>query len=294
MPARRGPGAAPKRRTGAHAAPRNRPRLRLPQLGLPGLGRVAALVVAMALAAGLAYLASAPWLQVAQVAWSGTRYVAESNVAAVLDPVKGTNLLRLDGDALARQLESVPGIASARVNSGFPASLTVDIGEEQPAVLWETPRLRLIVGGDGRVFGAMSLSSSIPDALASLPIVQDLRVSSTDIAQGRTIPADERATALQLTGIDPRRMGSTARGLWVRIRDDCGYVVSPRSGPRWSVAFGFYSSDTQQAISGQIEAQVSAVRTLFSAHPERAIGWVDVRNPGKVYWRPNGPGGDTC
>jgi hypothetical protein len=38
----------------------------------------------------------------------------------------------------------------------------------------------------------------------------------------------------------------------------------------------------------QIERQVSAVRTLFAAHPESTVSWVDARNPGKVYFRAKG------
>ncbi len=33
---------------------------------------------------------------------------------------------------------------------------------------------------------------------------------------------------------------------------------------------------------------MTAVRTLFAEEPEDGIGWVDVRNPGKVYFRAKG------
>jgi hypothetical protein len=36
----------------------------------------------------------------------------------------------------------------------------------------------------------------------------------------------------------------------------------------------------------RIERQVGGVRTLFAEEPETTIGWLDVRNPGRVYWRP--------
>jgi hypothetical protein len=55
-----------------------------------------------------------------------------------------------------------------------------------------------------------------------------------------------------------------------------------------------YGPSAGDASPADIDAQVAAVRTLFAAHRENTIGWVDVRNPGKVYWRPNGPGGSNA
>jgi hypothetical protein len=91
-------------------------------------------------------------------------------------------------------------------------------------------------------------------------------------------------------------MGSRATGVRVEIRDGCGYVLLPRSGASWEVALGYLGATADGSVTPPtIEAQVAAVRTLFAAHPERAVRWVDARNPGKVYWRANGPGGsDTC
>jgi hypothetical protein len=56
------------------------------------------------------------------------------------------------------------------------------------------------------------------------------------------------------------------------------------------VAFGLYGLDPTETESqdGRIEQQIAAVRTLFAAHPEASVSWVDARNPGKVYFRAKG------
>ena len=102
--------------------------------------------------------------------------------------------------------------------------------------------------------------------------------------------------ALRLAAINPLALGSKARGLLVRLDDACGYVLVPRGGASWAAAIGLSGTDQQSAVTASdIDAHVAAVRTLFAAHPESTVGWVDARNPGKVYWRANGPGGsDAC
>ena len=84
------------------------------------------------------------------------------------------------------------------------------------------------------------------------------------------------------------RLGSTAAELDLRLTDDDGFLlVSP--DPAWLADFGLYpDADGGQAatLDELIEAQVAAVRTLFSFEAERTVGWVDARDPRRVYWRP--------
>jgi len=59
----------------------------------------------------------------------------------------------------------------------------------------------------------------------------------------------------------------------------------------WQVALGVYGIDPRETATEadeRLERQVAAVRTLFAAHAEDEVGWVDVRNPGKVYFRAKG------
>jgi hypothetical protein len=294
-----GPDGAPVRRSGtqAQARPRrrSRPRTRT-RTQLLGTGRLLALVLAASLAAGLVWLLQGPWLRVSSMAWAGARYTSGDQIAAVLAPLRGSSLLTLDDTAVAAQLASLPAVRSARVDPTLPGGISVAIEEKAPALVWQTSAIRLLVAEDGVVFGDVSLSTPLPAALARLPLVDDRRASSLDFFIGDRIPDAERSIALRLAAINPVALGSAAKGLRVRLDDQCGYVISPSSGPAWSASIGLSGMDPNSAaIAAGIDARVAAVRTLFAAHSERGVRWVDARNPGKVYWRPNGPGGsDAC
>ncbi len=69
-----------------------------------------------------------------------------------------------------------------------------------------------------------------------------------------------------------------------------GFIVSaPQAG--WQAAFGFYGldpSETPDVVAARVASQASGVRTLFAAHPEASVAWIDARNPGRVYFRARG------
>lgn len=262
---------------------------------IPAARRVAALLMAAALAAGLAVLLTGPWLRITTVAWAGSRFVSAADLTPILDPLKGTSLLLLDERSLADELAAIPGVASATVEPSFPDGVTVHLAERVPAIVWQTSGRRLLVDASGMVFAEIPRTGAVPPALAGLPLIDDRRIGSRSFRPGDRIPDAERSAALALRNIDPRLAGSAARGFNVAIDQRCGYLLSPASGG-WSATFGFHGV-TSGALPNDgptIEAQVAALRTLFSMHAERTIGWVDVRNPGKVYWRPSGSGSDTC
>jgi hypothetical protein len=97
-------------------------------------------------------------------------------------------------------------------------------------------------------------------------------------------------TALRVVAIDPATLGSTSQHLRLRVDDEYGFrLVS--DAPAWEVALGAYGTDPTESAAdaaARLERQVAAVRTLFAERPEAEIGWVDVRNPGKVYFRAKG------
>jgi cell division septal protein FtsQ len=289
--------ARPARRGADHARPRG-PRIRLPRLGGGSSGaRILAALLALGCAGALIFLANGPWLRVSSVAWAGVRYTADDRLAAVLDPVRGTSLLAVDAGALARQLEALPAVASAQVQTRFPDGVAVELVEKTPAFIWRTSAVQLVVAADGSVFGEVARTAALPADLASLPFVDDQRAASRNLIIGDRVPAEDLTTALRLEGLDPAALGSTAAGLSVRLDDTCGYSIQPRAPGSWRAIFGSYAlqEGDAAAITARITDQVDAVRTLFAAHRENTVGWVDARNPGKVYWRPNGPGGsDTC
>ncbi len=290
------PVARPRR--GAAHARRGGPRLHLPRLSRgPIGGRILAGLLALAFAGGLLFCVNGPWLRVSSIASAGTRYTSADRLSAVLDPVRGESLLSVDAGSLAGRLAALPAVASARVETRFPDGVSVQLVEKTPALTWQTPAVRLVVAADGTVFGEVALTATLPSELASLPYVTDGRSASRNIIIGDRIPAAEMATALELDRIDPAALGSSAKGISVQLTDTCGYVLKPRPSGTWQAVFGLYGLDVgdADAVKARIAEQVAAVRTLFAVHRENTVGRVDARNPGKVYWRANGPGGsDAC
>jgi hypothetical protein len=254
-------------------------------------------MLAIACAGLLLFLVNGPWLRVSSVAWAGVRYTSDDRLTTVLDPVRGESLLTVDAGALARQLEALPAVASAEVQTRFPDGVAVRLVEKTPAFVWRTPAVQLVVANDGIVFGEVALTATLPAELASLPFVDDRRAASRNIIIGDRIPVGDMTTALRLEGLDPAALGSKAQALSILLDDTCGYSLQPRPEGSWRAVFGSYAlqEGDAAAIAARITDQVAAVRTLFASHRENTVGWVDARNPGKVYWRPNGPGGsDTC
>lgn len=282
-------GVAHARRRGVSGGLPRTPRL------LSG-GRLAATVLALAVAGALGFLVNGPWLRVSSFAWDGVRYTSADRLEAVLDPVRGESLLAVDARDLTARLRTIPAIADARVETRFPDGIAVEVTERVPALIWQTPAVRLVVDRDGVVFGEIALGARLTGEFATLPVVDDRRPASRDIIIGDRIPSAEMVTAATLGAIRPAALGSAAKAVAVRIDDRCGYEVLPRPTGSWTAVLGFYGVDAGEgAVAARISAQVAAVRTLFASHRENTVGWVDARNPGKVYWRPNGPGGtDAC
>jgi cell division septal protein FtsQ len=289
----------PSRKSGgqaqARARRRARPRTRT-RVPLLSASRLLALVLAAALVACFLWLLDGPWLRIGSVAWGGTRYTSGDDVAAILEPLKGSSLLTLDDAAVAQRLTSLPAVKGAHVEPTLPGGISVQLEEKPPALIWQTPAVRLMVAADGAVFGKTVLAASLGPPLAALPLVDDRRTASLDIYIGDRVPEPERSIALRLAAINPAVLGSSAKALQVRLDDRCGFVIAPRTGTGWAAAMGLYGMDPDPtATAARIGAQVAAIRTLFAAHRESTVGWVDARNPGKVYWRPNGPdGSDAC
>ncbi len=253
--------------------------------------------LALVFAGGLLFLVNGPWLRVSSIAWAGVRYTADDQLTGVLDTVRGESLLTVDSGLVAQRLASLPAVASAQVETRFPDGVAVRLVEKAPALIWRTSAVQLVVADDGIVFGEIALTAALTGEFAALPLIDDRRVASRNIIIGDAIPAVVLDTAKQLQAIDPASLGSVAAGVSVRLDDTCGYSLLPRPSGSWRAVFGWdgLENGVPQAVAAHIADQVAAVRTLFAAHRENTVGWVDVRNPGKVYWRSNGPGGsDTC
>lgn len=281
----------PARRLRARGArrPRSSRRWALPRLA--SLGRIGAGLLAVLLAAGLVAILNGPWLHVSELAWAGERLTPSADLARLLEPTRGHNLLSLDTRALAARIERLPAVERAAVSAQIPGRVALAVTEKAPSFIWQTRSLRLIGAADGTLIGALSIGDALPHDLARLPFVEDHREAARLTGVGDVIAGPMLEIARYLAGLDPALLGSKVTRLSIRLDDEYGFIVVS-SDPAWQAAFGFYGLEPlepgqNQSPDDRIEQQVAAVRTLFATEPETGVSWVDARNPGKVYFRAN-------
>jgi hypothetical protein len=280
--------ASPRRRSGGHATRPRRP-LR-PRLGrrLPSRGRILAILAFTALVAGLVALVNGPWLRVVQVAHAGERFTTAEELESVLTGYVSRPLLAVDSREVEARLRELPAVADVQVSARLPGTLAVEIVEKAPAAMWITPDARLVLAEDGTVIGRLPRGAEPPDELHGLPSIEDQRSVSRRLEVGGSIPAAELAAAKRLLALDPRLLGSTNDSFGVVVSEEYGFILMA-SRPAWRAAMGFYQAapgETEEMAVARLDAQVTALRTLFGQRREIGIGWVDARNPGKVYWAP--------
>jgi cell division septal protein FtsQ len=257
---------------------------------LPSIRRVLAAVAATAAAAGLVALLNGPWLRVQEVSWSGAQYTAADELGPLLDDQEGRSVLSVDTRALGARLERLPAVADAVVLASLTGRVEATVTEHEVAFVWQTRTTSFLGADDGSIFAALPGDAALPDDIADVPRITDERRSSRLVAVGDRIPQALLETTMRILAIDPAALGSRASTLTVRIDDEHGFrLVSP--DPAWEIALGVYGIDprvTSAEAAARLERQVTAVRTLFAEEAEAEIGWVDVRNPGKVYFRAKG------
>ena len=257
---------------------------------LPSLGRILAGLGAAAGVAALIALVTGPWLRVADVSWAGDAFTPPAAIERVLEDERGAAVLAVDTAAVRERLEALPSVIEATVTTDLTGVVLAAVVEAEPAFVWETRRARLVGAADGTLFAALSRGEDLPEALHQLPAVSDERFEGRLLAVGDRIPAALLRTANALSAIDPATLGSRATDFEVAVDDDHGFRLQAVD-PEWEVAFGVYGLDPRETVAGaeaRLERQVTAVRTLFASREEAEIGWVDVRNPGKVYFRAKG------
>ena len=257
---------------------------------LPSIRRLIAGVGAVAAGAVLVALLNGPWLLVTDVAWAGDRYTDGRDIRVALESQRGASLLAVDTDVLREEIERLPAVASASVIAGIGGRLEATVVEREAAFVWATSSWRFLGASDGTIFAREPQSGDLDAELTGLPRIGDHRSTAGLLSVGDVIPEPLLRTALRVADLDPALLGSDETRLAVQLDDEFGFrlVASEQS---WEVALGVYGIDPRETASEadeRLDRQIAAVRTLFAAHAEDEVGWVDVRNPGKVYFRAKG------
>jgi cell division septal protein FtsQ len=256
---------------------------------LPSIRRLLAGLGAVALTAALVALLSGPWLRVRELSWEGQQYTTPAELEAALVSARGVSALAVDTQALSERIEELPSVAEATVEVSLTGRIEATVVEPEAAFVWETRRERFIGAADGTLF--VEVPDSTDEAtLAGLPRVRDTRFAARVLTTGDVIPEALVRVALRLSELDPAALGSHATRLSIEVDDEYGFRLASAQ-QEWEIAFGVYGRDPNETLAeaeARLDRQVTAVRTLFATRPEAELAWVDVRNPGKVYFRAKG------
>ena len=257
---------------------------------LPSIRRLLAATAAAAAVAGLVVLLNGPWLRVTEVAWAGASFTAPTDLERLLAQNVGRSVLAVDTRDLRERLERLPAVEEASVSASLLGRVEATVVEREVAFVWQTAAGRFLGAADGTIFAVIPADAELAAELAGAPRVSDERFVARLITVGDRIPSALLETTMRVAAIEPAALGSTAASLGIRLDDEFGFrLVSAE--PAWEVALGVYGTnprETSAQAAARLERQVTAVRTLFAQQAEAEIGWVDVRNPGKVYFRARG------
>jgi cell division protein FtsQ len=187
----------------AAAATRIEPRLRERRLAVrkaEGRKKLKWVLIALAVVAivvgGLAVLGSSLFA-VEEVDVEGAVYADPDALAAVVDDLQGTPVLRVDTGAAERELERIPWVEDARVTTDFPHKVRIEIRERTPVLAFQAGDDRYrVIDRDGRVL----------DVLDGEP-VRYLQLMSTEpvppLAAGQFAPKGFGAAASMVEALTP-------------------------------------------------------------------------------------------
>jgi cell division protein FtsQ len=246
----------------AVAATRIEPRLRDRRIAVrkeAGRKRLKwALIVAVVIAVvvgGLAVLGSSLFA-VRDVEVEGAVYTDDRALAAVVEDLEGTPVLRVDTDAAEEELERIPWVEDARVTTDFPHGAKIEIRERAPALAFEAADDRYrVIDAEGRVL----------DVLPGQPVGY-LVLTSDDapaLAAGQFAPPGFAAAASMVQAMTPE-MARRAESVAV-TPDGADLRLELRGGTE--VRFG---------AAEELIAKLVRLQTVLDDHADEPISVIDV------------------
>jgi cell division septal protein FtsQ len=222
---------------------------------------VLAVLVVVLIGSGLAVLGSSMFA-VDRVTVTGAVYTDRAELAAVVDDLEGTPVLRVDTAALEERLEAIPWVERARVTTRFPDAASIEIRERTPvaSMLGEDLRSR-VLDTDGRV---LAVIDGQPVALVWISGPGTLDLNPGDFA-----PIGYSSAASLVTKLTPNIRARVDSMLVTADGSDLVLVLTSPSGPI-EVRFGSAIGD-----NAQIEKLVRLERKLADIG-EEPVSVIDV------------------
>jgi cell division protein FtsQ len=161
---------------------------------------VAALVVLAVVATWV--IAFSPVFGVRTVSVRGEKAVAEQQIVTTADIAHGTPLVRLDTAAVARRVESIDGIFSARVTTSFPSTVVISVVERSPVGVVKRDSKYVLVDRTGDQYRTVdSRPAHLP--LFVVPAGTDARTTGGAVATVASALSDKiRAKVASIQALD--------------------------------------------------------------------------------------------
>ena len=255
----------------AHVTPSRKPRLF--HLSWRKAGRVA-LVLAIIGYAGytaIRRVLTADALTITRISVTGNSRLSKGEVVALLDGIRGANMLTVDLDDWRRKLLSSPWVADAAIRRVLPGTVAVAISERQPMGIGRINNELYLIDDRGGLIDQFGPNYAEFD----LPIIDGLAAAPRDSA----------------TLVDPARAALAARVLAaLQARPDLARRVSQIDVSDDRDATLILKGDTALVRVGteQFVERLQSYLDLAPALRERiaAIDSVDLRFDQRVYVRP--------
>jgi cell division protein FtsQ len=254
--------------------PRNRPSAVLRVL--PSGRALLIGIAALAIGSGLYGLArETSMFSVRAIEVEGAPPAVAVQVRAALQSFRGTSLLRLQGAAVVRRVESLPTVVSASYDRDFPHTLRVRVVAEQPVAVLRRGVSSWLVSARGRVMGAV-------DPKRHPRLSRIWLVATTQIETGALLDDEDGGAAARALA-SFAGSGVATRVVWARAHSGT-LTVGLRSG--LEVRFG-PTADLPLKL-----AIVKAILPAFAAPSAGGPTYLDVAVPERpVAGKNSQPGG---
>ncbi len=258
-------------RPGAHPGgrPRQTRRVRRSSAGLTPT-RAGALLVMLAAMAGIFGAATSDAFAISRTELSGATWTPAGELEAALAIPPGQNLFAVSTSELARRVEAIPAVRTARVEVALPDTLRVTVSERVALLVWKAGPRELLVDGTGFLFGELPDAgpSDAGPSGARLPVVDDQRLGSAHLDVGDTLDAVSLDAALRIGSLTPADVGSSASRLAIRVDDTDGFTVTAEP-VGWTAVFGFYTPTLR--TTDLIPGQVRLLRSLLLGREDTVL-----------------------
>ena len=246
------------------------PRLRTRRLAVERSRRnrsVIAVLVVVALGAGVWAAFFSPLLEVQEVRVVGSKHTSEDEVLEATG-VRGDNLLLLSADGLEDTVRSLPWVATAKVDRILPDTVRVTIDERKPALVIEGMHGAWTVDLSGRVLQRGRVSG--------YPILE--AAVTGGLEPGAQVTQDGAVAVLRMYRTLPRQVRKRVVAIFAPSEERISFSLSDRTLVRYG------SARMLVAKRRVLEALLQRLR-----EQGRAALYIDVRVPSNPAIAPAAP-----